>query len=92
VPAPVIEVFSRRGCHLCDELIEELLPLLRGRFILEVRDVDTREDWRAEFGLRVPVVRYLGRDICQYRLDREALREITGVPSDDGRSGGDPGR
>ena len=31
-----ISVYSRQGCHLCEQLIEELLPLIRGRLDLEV--------------------------------------------------------
>jgi hypothetical protein len=71
-----IQVYSRRGCHLCELLIEELLPLIEGRMGLEVCDIDTREDWRQEYDTRVPVVLYDGAVICQYHLDREALARI----------------
>ena len=71
-----IQVFSRRGCHLCELLIEELLPLIDGRMALEVCDIDSREEWRKEYDTRVPVVKYDGALICQYHLDREALASI----------------
>ena len=71
-----IQVYSRRGCHLCEILIEELLELLRGRMDLEVLDIDTREDWREKYDTRVPVVKYDGDLICQYHLDRDALAAI----------------
>jgi hypothetical protein len=70
---PEIEVFSRHGCHLCEQLIEELLPLVQGRAEVKINDIDTREDWRQEYDSRVPVVKYDGAFICQYHLDREAL-------------------
>ncbi len=70
---PVLYVYSRRGCHLCDVLVEELLPMVRGVFDVEVRDVDTRSEWRATYDTRVPVVVFGEREICQYRLDREAV-------------------
>ena len=73
---PVIEVYSRRGCHLCELLIEELLELLQGRMELRIHDIDTREDWRQEYDTRIPVVKYDGEFICQYHLDREALAKI----------------
>ena len=73
---PKLQVFSRRGCHLCEQLIEELLPLIRGRLELAVCDIDTREDWRNEYDTRVPVVKYDGDLICQYHLDRDALTRI----------------
>jgi len=71
-----LQVFSRRGCHLCEELIEEMLPLIRGRIELEVCDIDSRDDWREEYDSRVPVVKYDGEFICQYHLDRKALTRI----------------
>ena len=71
-----IQVFSRRGCHLCELLIEELLPLIRGHLDLEICDIDTRDEWRQEYDSRVPVVKYDGAVICQYHLDREALARI----------------
>ena len=73
---PGIEVYSRRGCHLCELLIEELLELLAGRLELQIHDIDTREEWRQEYDSRVPVVKYDGEFICQYHLDREALARI----------------
>ena len=66
-------VYSRRGCHLCEELIEELLPLVCGRARIEVRDIDTREEWRCEYDVRVPVVEFEGHILCEFRLDRTAL-------------------
>lgn len=69
----VISVYSRQGCHLCEVLIEELMPLARGVARVEVHDVDSREDWRARYGHRIPVVEVAGDYVCHYRLDREAL-------------------
>ena len=73
-----IDVYSRQGCHLCEVLIEELLPLVRGRFEVVVHDIDTRADWRRDYDVRVPVVEYDGELICQYHLDRHALTRIPG--------------
>ena len=69
-------VYSRQGCHLCELLIDELLPLVRGRLEVVVRDIDTREDWKREFNTRVPIVEYDGELICKYHLDRDAITEI----------------
>ncbi len=71
-----IRVYSRSGCHLCEILIEELLPLIRGRLDLEVLDIDSRPEWTEEYGTRIPVVQYAGRTICQYTLDSDAIRSI----------------
>lgn len=70
---PTARVYSRRGCHLCEHLIEELLPLLRGRCELEVLDVDANEGWRARLGDRVPVLEIGDRIVCEAHLDRQAV-------------------
>jgi len=73
---PVLYVYSRRGCHLCDVLVDELLPLVRGRLDVEVRDIDSREDWKERFNVRIPVVEFDGEVVCQYRLDRPSIEAI----------------
>ncbi len=71
-----IYVYSRRGCHLCEVLVEEMLPLLQGRIDIEVRDIDTNEDWRQAYDVRIPIVEYEGRVICQYHLDQAKIEAI----------------
>ncbi|MDH4046760.1 MAG: glutaredoxin family protein [Gammaproteobacteria bacterium] len=69
-----IRVYSRPGCHLCEVLLDELLPLVRGVGQVKVIDVETRPDWKSAYGSRIPVVEVDGRYVCQHRLDRKALR------------------
>jgi hypothetical protein len=71
-----IYVYSRQGCHLCEALIEELSPLVRGRLDLEVRDIDSDPEWHERFWQDIPVVEFGGEVICRHFLDREA---ITGI-------------
>lgn len=73
---PTLYVYSRRGCHLCDVLVEGLLPLVRGRLDVEVRDIDSREDWRQKFNVRIPVVEFQGEVVCQYHLDRPSIEAV----------------
>ena len=73
---PVLYLYSRRGCHLCDVLLEDLLPLIRGRLDVEVRDIDSRADWKERFDVRIPVLEFEGEVVCQYRLDRPAIDAI----------------
>ena len=79
---PSIQIYSRPGCHLCEQLIEEITPLLRGRAVLEILNIDSRPDWREEYDSRVPVVELDGRLVCEYRLDRAELhRALSGTDS-----------
>ncbi len=69
-------VYSRQGCHLCEVLLEELLPLVRGQFDVEVRDIDSREDWREAYNTRVPVVAYGDQIVSEYHLDRDKILSL----------------
>jgi len=71
-----LTVYSRQGCHLCEVMIDELLPLIRGRFEIVVHDIDSREDWKRKYDTRIPVLEYDGEQICQYHLDRGAITRI----------------
>ncbi len=68
-----VVVYSRPGCHLCERLLEELAPLVRGRGRLELRDVDDDPHWRRAFGERIPVVEIDGRVTCELTLDTGAV-------------------
>lgn len=70
---PVIEVYSREGCHLCEVLIEELLVLLRGRAEVRVHDIESRLEWLRKYDIRVPVVELEGAVLCEYSLDRDRV-------------------
>lgn len=65
-------VYSRTGCHLCEIMIEELIPLLRGRAEIKVIDIDTHPELLETYDLRVPVLAVGEQEICEFRLDRAA--------------------
>jgi hypothetical protein len=71
---PVLTVYSRPGCHLCEEFIAELIPLCRGRARLVVEDVDRDPALREAYGLRIPVLCTRGREICAVSVNHEAIR------------------
>ncbi len=72
---PDFEVYSRRGCHLCEILIEALSETVAGRAAIRVHDVDDRPEWQRRYGFDVPVVLVDGRELCRHRLDRDAVTE-----------------
>lgn len=73
MPSRELRLLSRRGCHLCELMIEELVPLCRGELKLAVLDVDSRPDWQDLYGLRIPVLLDGDRVVCEGRLDRAAV-------------------
>ncbi|MGH8195463.1 MAG: glutaredoxin family protein [Woeseiaceae bacterium] len=70
---PDVRVYSRPGCHLCEQLLQELLPLVGGSASVEVRNVDQDPAWRQKFGARIPVVEIDGHVVCEIRLDAQAV-------------------
>ena len=71
-----IQVYSRRGCHLCEVLIEELLPMIQGKLQLEVLDIDSNPAWHERWVADIPVIEFEGEVVCMHFLDRDA---ITGI-------------
>jgi thioredoxin reductase (NADPH) len=62
-------VFSRPGCHLCEEVVDRLEPLCRAHgVLLRVADVDLKPEWRERFGLRIPVVCAGDQELSGYPL------------------------
>lgn len=72
-------LYSRQGCHLCEQMIEELLPMLGRAWRLEVVDIDQEPTRRAEYDTAIPVLEFAGREICRHRLDGAAIRQILGA-------------
>ena len=63
--APVeheVVLYTRQGCHLCDDAHEELTKAAR-RFVFTLRvvDIDGDEELVRQFGEWVPVVTIVGR-------------------------------
>lgn len=67
-------VYSRRDCHLCEEMLAELGRLCHGRCAeIEVIDIDQDEQLSRRYGLAVPVLAIAGQELCRYRVDTEKV-------------------
>ena len=71
-------VYSRKGCHLCEVVKENLAKLSRrGGFIWQEVDVDTDLELRRQFNDEVPVVFIDGRKAFKYHMnEQEFLRKL----------------
>ena len=79
---PVIDivVLSRRGCHLCEEMIAVVEEVIAGQPVrLEVRDIDADEALRARYDHEVPVLLIDGRLAFKYRVGAGELRRRLGA-------------
>lgn len=65
-----VVLFTRRGCHLCEQ-VEDLLACHSPKAVIV--DVDATPEHAARYGLRVPVLQVDGRDVLEGRIDESAL-------------------
>ncbi len=64
------------------------MPVLRGRAHIEVRDIDSCEQWRSAFNERVPVIERDGVVIAEYPFDHaEVLQSIAEMPENSAEIG-----
>lgn len=73
-------VYSREGCHLCEELLADLAQLLGPAAAAQVVVIDISDDPELErkYGQRVPVLLADGEFVCAYRLDEARVRAYLG--------------
>ena len=63
-------LYSRPGCHLCEQLQDELSGLLAGGpHGIQVVDVDADRDARVRWGHKIPVLMLDGELVCRGVLD-----------------------
>ncbi len=70
-----LTLYTRAGCHLCDEMKTALRPLVAeyGARLAEV-DVDGDQELHATFGNDVPVLFLGARKVAKHRLDAAQIR------------------
>jgi hypothetical protein len=72
----ILTLYSRPGCHLCDEAREKILGLRSEGLRFELREVDIESDDRLlrRHLERIPVVALDGVEVSELLLDQGALR------------------
>lgn len=70
-----LTIYSRRGCHLCDEMKKQVAPLV-AKFKANLREVDIDSDpiLRQRYNEEVPVLFLGSRKVAKYSVDIEQLR------------------
>jgi glutaredoxin len=72
-----VQIYSRPGCHLCDEMkavvlrLSESIPLA-----VENIDISADPDLDRQYGLEIPVLVIDGRKAAKYRVTEESLRRM----------------
>lgn len=77
-----LTIYSRPGCHLCDEmkaLVHRVVTQAGQPVVVDEIDISTDAELEARYGLEIPVLLMNGRKIAKYRVTEEALtRALTG--------------
>lgn len=79
----VVTLYSRPGCHLCDEARERLQALRRRGARFELREVDIEGDERLHRRMLelIPVIEVDGEHACELLFDEDAVRARIGTLS-----------
>jgi glutaredoxin len=85
-----VVVYSRPGCHLCEQALEEIVALgVDGRrFTLREVDIESDESLLRAMLERIPVVEVDGEVVSELVLDRAALLARLDTVAGDDRAGG----
>jgi glutaredoxin len=71
-----VVVYSRPGCHLCEEALEQIIALHDEgyRFNLHEVDIESNELLLRRHLERIPVVEVDGVEVSELILDRDGLK------------------
>ena len=71
-----VVVYSRPGCHLCEEALEQIVALhTEGyRFDLHEVDIESNDLLLRRYLERIPVVEVDGVEVSELILDRDGLK------------------
>lgn len=71
-----IDIYSRPGCHLCDDA-KEVVERLQARypFALRVINIETDPELEKAYGEQIPVVFINGNKAFKYHVDEHELIE-----------------
>ena len=88
-----VTLYSRPGCHLCDDMKVVVQRVARGIPItMEIVDISSDPQLEARYGLEIPVLFVDGKKAAKYRVSEEELARIlagrAGGPGEAGRPGG----
>ena len=73
--SPEVFLYTRSDCELCHIMSAELEEYVRnGQLILRHVDIEGDAELTHRYGARIPVLVSGNREICEIKLDNQALR------------------
>ena len=78
-PKPVLRLYVRQNCHLCDDMKQELFAIKDSYgFNFEVHDIDTFSGDVEKYNNLIPVLLWGQEVICYHSLDKSLLARAIG--------------
>ena len=75
-----VVLYTRSGCHLCDEARSAILSVLgREPFSFDEVDIDTDDDLVRDYGIRIPVVTVDGEERFEIGVDENELEGLVRI-------------
>jgi len=78
----VLTLYSRPGCHLCDEMkavVQRVIDAAEAPATVEEIDISTDADLEERYGLEIPVLLIDGRKAAKYRVTEAELTRMLGA-------------
>jgi glutaredoxin len=72
-------IYSRPGCHLCDEMkavVERVAGSTTPAATIDVIDISSDSDLESRYGLEIPVLMLNGKKAAKYRVNEEELARM----------------
>lgn len=78
-PLPVVTLYGRPGCHLCEAAELDLRKLApRLRFVLEVVNIEDHDDLLKRYVFEIPVVTFEGAEVAKAPIRGHMLEDRLG--------------
>jgi glutaredoxin len=74
-----IAIYTRPGCHLCDEMkatVRRVLDASAESIVVEETDISGDRDLEARYGHEIPVLLINGRKSAKYRISAVQLKRL----------------
>ena len=81
----VLTLYSRPGCHLCDEMktvVQRVVRANKAPIAVEEVDISTSRDLEARYGLEIPVLLVDGKKVAKYRVTEGELTRLLAARQD----------
>jgi glutaredoxin len=76
-----LQIYSRPGCHLCEEMAGIVRRAIAGRpATLEEIDISKDPDLERIYGEQIPVLMIDGRKVAKYRISEREIRRVLTAP------------